>query len=158
MTAIRAWYAARSLREQRMILVMLALAAVTLIWAAVVIPVRDGVSGARARQRDAVERLGRTLVAVDAVKRAQRAGITLVQAPLPDAVRARAQAAGFTLATLDQDGPDRIRVTIAAARPPALFAWLAALEGAGILVEASAITPNPDRTVSAALTLRARAA
>ena len=158
MSGLRAWYAARSLREQRMILVMLALAAVTLVWAAVVIPVRDGLSSARTRHRDAVERLGRTLVAVDAVKRAQRARIALVEAPLPDAVRARAEEAGFTLATLDADGPDRVRVSIATARPPALFAWLASLEQAGILVESSAITANADQTIAAQLTLRARSA
>ena len=158
MTALRAWYAARSLREQKLILAMLALAAVTLVWAGIVIPVRDGLSSARAGQRDAVERLGNTLVAVSAVKRAQRAGITLVEAPLPDVVRARAEEAGFILASLDQDGPDRVRVAIATARPPALFAWLASLEAAGILVETSAITANGDQTVSAQLTLRARAA
>ena len=158
MTALRAWYSARSVREQRMILVMLALAAVTLVWAAVVIPVRDGLSSAKSRHRDAVERLGRTLVAVDAVKRAQRAGIALVEAPLPDAVRARADEAGFALATLDADGADRVKVSIATARPPALFAWLATLEQAGILVESSAITPNADQTVAAQLTLRARSA
>lgn len=156
MTGLRAWYAARSLREQRLILAMLALAAVTLVWAGVVIPVRDGLSSARARHRDAVERLGRTLVAVDAVKRAQRAGITLLDAPLPDAVRAKAEEAGFTLASLDGEGADRVRVAIATARPPALFAWLAALEAAGILVETSAITANGDQTVAAQLTLRAR--
>lgn len=157
MTQLRAWYAARSLREQRMILVMLALAAVTFVWAGVVIPVRDGLASAQSRHRDAVERLGRTLVAVDAVKRAQRAGITLVEAPLPDAVRAKAEEAGFTLATLDPDGPDRVKVSIATARPPALFAWLAGLEQAGILVESSAITPNTDQTVAAQLTLGKRA-
>ena len=156
MTSLRAWYAARSLREQRMILVMLALGAITLVWAAVVIPVRDGLSSARSRHRDAVERLGRTLVAVDAVKRAQRSGITLIEAPLPDAVRAKAEEAGFTLATLDPDGPDRVKVAIATARPPALFAWLASLEQAGILVESSAITPNTDQTVAAQLTLGKR--
>lgn len=157
MTPLVTWYKARSLREQRMILVMLALAAITLVWAAVVIPVRDGLSDARARHSDAVDRLGRTLVAVDAVKRAQRAGITLVEAPLPDAVRARADEAGFTLATLDPDGPDRVKVSIATARPTALFAWLASLEEAGILVESSAITPNADQTVAAQLTFGARA-
>lgn len=158
MTAIRTWYAARSLREQRMILAMLALAAVTLIWGAVVIPVRDGLSSARSAHRDAVERLGVTLNEVAAVKRAQRAAIALVEGPLADTVRARAEEAGFTLAGLDQDGVDRVKVSIATARPPALFAWLAALEQAGILVESSAITGNGDQTVSAQLTLRARAA
>jgi general secretion pathway protein M len=155
---MRAWFTARSLREQRMILAMLALAAATLIWAAVVIPVRDGLASARSAHRDAVERLGVTLNEVAAVKRAQRAGIALPEGPLADTVRARAEEAGFTLAGLDQDGADRVKVSIGTARPPALFAWIAALEQAGILVESSAITGNGDQTVAAQLTLRARAA
>lgn len=156
MSALKAWYAARSLREQRMILVMLLLAAVTLVWGLVVIPVRDGLSGARARQQDAVERLGRTLNAVAAVKAAQRGGATAVTAPLADSVRARAEEAGFALATLDEQEGGRVRFSIATARPPALFAWIAELERSGMLVEAASVTPNGDWTVAAQLTLRAR--
>lgn len=156
MTALRAWFAARATREKRLILVMLALLAVTIVWAGVIRPVRDGLSSARERHADAVIRLGRTLSEVDAVKSAQRAGISVVSAPLADAVRARAEEAGFTLASLDQDGPDRVRVSIANARPGALLGWIAGLEQGGILVETTSLTPNGDQTVAAQLTLRAR--
>lgn len=156
MTALRAWFAARSLREKRLILAMLALLAVTILWAGVIRPVRDGLSSAKERHADAGLRLGRTLNEVDAVKSAQRAGVELVSAPLPDAVRARAEEAGFTLASLDQDGPDRVRISIANARPGALLGWIAGLEQGGILVETASLTPNGDQTVAARISFRAR--
>lgn len=158
MSGLRVWFAARALREKRLILVMLALLAVTIVWAALIRPVRDGLSSARERHADAVIRLGQTLNEVGAVKAAQRAGIQPLTGQLADAVRARAEEAGFTLATLDQDGPDRVKISIANARPGALLGWIWGLEQAGILVEATALTPNGDQTVAAQMTLRARSA
>ena len=153
-----AWFATRSPREKRLILVMLALMAVVIVWAGIVLPVRDALSSARTRHADAAIRLGRAMAAVDAVKAIQRAGATPLAGPLAAAVRSRAGEAGFTLATLDEDGPDRVRLTIATARPAALLAWAAALEREGMLIEALALTPNGDATVGVAMTLRGRGA
>ena len=47
MSGMRNWFAGRSLRERRMILVMLALLAVTIVWGGIILPVRDGLSSAR---------------------------------------------------------------------------------------------------------------
>jgi general secretion pathway protein M len=150
-----AWFDARSLREKRLILAMLALAAVTLVWAAA-LPLRNAVSSARTRQVDAVVRLGHVRNAVDDLRRAQRAGIVPLAGDLADAVRTRAEAAGFALASLDREG-DRVRVLIASARPAAMMRWAAELEAAGVLVEAASITPNADQTVAVQMTLRGRA-
>ena len=158
MSALRTWFAGRALREKRLILVMLALLAVTIVWAGLIRPVRDGLSSARERHADAVIRLGQTLNEVGAVKSAQRAGIQQISGPLADTVRAKADEAGFTLATLDQDGPDRVKISIGNARPGALLGWIAGLEQAGILVEATSLTPNGDQTVAAQMTLRGRSA
>ena len=49
MKEMRDWFASRSLRERRLILVMLGLAAVTLVWAAIILPVRNGLSSSRER-------------------------------------------------------------------------------------------------------------
>lgn len=149
------WFAERSLREKRMILVMLALAAVTLVWAAA-LPLRNAVTSARTRQVDAVVRLGRTRNAVDELRRAQRAGIVPLAGDLATTVRARAEAAGFALASAEPDGA-RLRVAIAAARPGALFRWIAELEAAGVLIESASVTPNADQTVAVQLTLGGRA-
>ena len=71
-SSLRTWFEGRSLRERRLILAMLALAALTLVWAAVVRPVRDGLASARERHADAVIRLAETETAVDAIRAAGR--------------------------------------------------------------------------------------
>ncbi|WP_375404297.1 type II secretion system protein GspM [uncultured Sphingomonas sp.] len=157
MTALRAWFDGRSLRERRLLIAMLALAALTLAWAGVIRPVDDRLASARTRHADAVIRLGETRALVDAARLIQRGGAGRLIAPIADEVRARAAEAGFTLLSVDLDGPDRVRVAVQSARPGALAGWLARLEARGLLVDSAAFTPNPDRTVGATLTLRSRA-
>ncbi|RDE05148.1 type II secretion system protein GspM [Sphingomonas aracearum] len=155
MSGLRLWFAGRSLRERRLILVMLALLAVTLVWAGILLPVTDGLASARTRHADAVLRLAETQARVAAIRAVPRAA-PLGQ-PLDAEVRARADAAGFTVASLAPQGSDRVQLSITQARPGALFAWIAGLEEAGILVETMAITNNGDQTVSLQLTLRSQA-
>ena len=157
MTGLRTWFDGRSLREKRLILVMLALLALTIMWGAIILPVRDGLASTRERYDAAVVRLGEAEARVAAVRRIQRARPTPLDAPLADAVRARADDAGFALASLDPDG-DRIRIAIATAKPGALLGWIAGLEADGILVDGLTITGNGDGTVAAQMTLMARAA
>lgn len=158
MVRLRNWFEGRSLRERRLLLVMAALAVLTLLWAVVIRPVGDGLSSARARHADAVTRLGETQAQVATLREIQRTRARPLTGTLADAVRGEADQAGFALASLDQDGPDRVRVGIQSARPAALVAWLARLERIGILVDAAALTDKGDKTVAVALTLKARAA
>jgi len=155
MSELRTWFAARSLRERRLIAVMLALLAVTIVWAGVIRPVRGGLITTRERYDDAVIRLGETQARADAVRAILRGKPGRLEAPLPDAVRERADAAGFTLTGLDPDG-DRVRVSIASAKATPLLGWIAGLEGDGVLVDAGSITRNGDGAVAAQLTLKAR--
>lgn len=154
MTSLRAWFEGRSSRERRLILVMLALAALTIVWGGIIRPVGDALAGARTRHADAVLRLGETQARVDAVRLAGRGQPSAV--PLADDVRARAADAGLALASVEPQGPDRVRVAVQAARPGPLTGWLARLESRGLLVDQAAYTVNPDRTVGATLTLRSR--
>lgn len=154
MMGLRAWFAGRSLRERRMILVMLALLAVTIVWAGVIRPVRDGLASARDRHADAVMRLGETQNAVDALKANRR--IRPLTGSLADVVRAEATAAGFTIGTLDQQGAGRVHLTIQSGRGPALSAWLARLERLGILVEAATLRDTGNGTLAADLVVRSR--
>ena len=153
---MRRWFAERSLREKRLILIMLTLMALTLVWLLLIRPLGDALSSERQRHGDAVVRLGQTAAAVDAIRQSRRAGAPLTGS-LADVVRARAVDAGFTVATLDEDGPGRVRVGIAGARPAALVPWLARLEGNGVLVDTATRTDKGDRTVSVQLVLKARA-
>lgn len=156
MTALRAWFDGRALREKRLILVMLALLAVTLVWYGVIRPVGDALSDARARHADAVIRLGETQARVDALRTLDRDRPPPLTGTFADAVRARAAEAGFALASLDEDGPKRVRVSIQSARPAALVPWLARLERAGVLVDTATLNNNGDRTVGVQMTLKAR--
>ena len=153
---MRAWFEGRSLREKRLLLVMAALMVLTLVWLVVIRPLGDGLSSERQRHADAVVRLGETAAAVDAIRQARRSGPTPA-GTLADTVRARAADAGFAIASLDEDGPGRLRVGIAGARPAALVPWLARLEAAGVLVDAATLTDKGDRTVGVQLVLKARA-
>lgn len=153
---LRLWFAGRSQREQRMLVVMVALLALTIIWAGIIWPVTDGLSSARERHADAVIRLAETQVRVKEVEALQRNRPAALEAQLDSVVRDRANEAGFALASVSSDGPNRVQITIATARPGPLFGWIAGLESSGILVNSLATTDNGDKTVSAQLALKVR--
>lgn len=157
MNGLKTWFDGRSLREKRMLLVMMALAVLTLVWGAIIRPVGDGLSSARERHASAVTRLGETQAQVAVLRDLQRRRPPPLTGTLADVVRAQADQAGFALASLDPDGADRLRVGIPSAKPAALARWLARLERTGILVDAATMTNNGNRTVAATLTLKARA-
>lgn len=158
MTALRAWFDGRSLREKRLLVVMSALLALTLTWLVVIRPLGDALSDARGRHADAVIRLGETQAAVAAIRRIDRDRPRPLTGRFADAIRARAADSGFTLASLDEDGSDRVRVSIQSAKPAALVPWIARMEAAGILVDSATFTDNGDRTVGVQLSLKARKA
>ena len=155
MNALRLWFAGRSLRERRLVLVAAALALLTLVWGGVIRPLGDALANARARQADAVLRLADTRTAIAAIRAARSSRVALTGS-LADTVRASAEAAGFTLASLDPQGADRVRVGIASARGGALVGWLAQLERSGVLVDSAQLADHGDRTVGVDLTLKAR--
>lgn len=156
MSALRLWFQGRSRREQRLLLVMVALAIVTLLWGLVIRPMGDAMAGARERHAAAVVRLGETRARVEDLRAARR--VPPLAGSLAEAVRAQAEVAGFPLASLDPDTGGGVRVSIASARGAALTAWLARLERSGIVVDSATLSDNGDRTVSARLVLRGRAA
>jgi general secretion pathway protein M len=156
MTGLRTWFAGRSLRERRLLLVMAALALVTLVWAGIIIPVRDGLSSARERHQAAAVRLGETQAAIDSIKTVRALRTPPLAGALQDVVRAEADQAGFALETLEPQGAQRVRTTIRSARPGALTAWLARLERIGILVDTATLRDNGDRTVGVDLVLKVR--
>ncbi|KQR81308.1 type II secretion system protein GspM [Sphingomonas sp. Leaf343] len=155
MIALKTWFGQRSKREQRLLLVMAALAVVTIVWGLVIRPAADALSSARERHAAAVIRLGETHNLVDSLRQARRA--PPIVGTLTEIVRTRAEEAGFPLASIDPDGGgDGVRVAITSARGAALSTWLARLERSGVVVESAALTDNGDRTVAARLVLRSR--
>ena len=156
MNQISEWFAGRSPRERRLILVMLGLAAVTLVWAAIILPVRNGLSSSRARYTDAVVRLGEAQAELVQVKAIQRRMGAVASGALPDVVRASAEGAGLTLSTLEPEGGDRVRAAVASARAGALTGWIAGLESGGVLVSSLTVATNGDGTVNAQMILMRR--
>ena len=158
MMALQNWFGGRSPREKRLLLVMAGLAIVTIVWGLILRPLGDAMAGARERHAAAVVRYGETAARVEALRDARAARVPLLTGSLADAVRARAEQAGFPLASLDPAGNDGVSVSIQSARGAALTAWLARLERAGIVVEGATLTDNGDRTVAGRIMLRRRAA
>ncbi|OWK32416.1 type II secretion system protein GspM [Sphingomonas mucosissima] len=155
MTAVLVWFRGRTMREQRLLLAMMVLFVITLVFAGIIRPVRDGLESTRQRHAAAEIRLGEIKAQVAQVKAIQRGRPRTPEGALADAIRTRADEAGFVLASLELDG-DRIRIAIATARPGPLLSWIAGLEADGLLVDSSTVTGNGDGTVAATLTFKGR--
>jgi general secretion pathway protein M len=153
---LRTWFAGRSLRERRLLLVMAGLAAVTLLWATIILPVRNGLSSSRERYTDAVVRLGAAEAGLAQVKAIQRRRPQPLGAPLLDAIRQRGDAAGLAFSSLEVQGPGRVRAAIATAKAGALMGWIGAMEADGVLVDSLTVSGNGDGTVAAQMTLMGR--
>ena len=150
------WFADRSLREKRLLIVMAVLAGLTLVWAVILLPVTDGLSSARERHADAVIRLAETRMRVKAVESLQRDQPPPIAAALDTVIRDRANEAGFALASVTSPNPNQVQISIATARPGPLFGWIAGLEASGILVDSLSTTDNGDKTVSAQISFKVR--
>jgi len=150
------WWRERSAREQVLLVVMGALLAIVLGWLLVARPLAAAIESAEAREAAAAEALGA------ARARAERAallgGATAASPPLPiDGLVSRTAAdAGFATARVTAEGPARAQLTVEAARPQALFAWLADLQARGIVVETLRAEAGADHTVRVEANLRAR--
>jgi len=142
MSGLRAWWAALSAREQRLVVLMLAMACGVLLWLGVWRPVRAGIEFGRARYA----------VAVD-INASVRAKLALLKAqptqsqgrssgPVDQIVAQSAAETGLTLDRSAAQGQGRIAITIGSARAGALLAWLAGLEARGIMVETLNMTPG----------------
>lgn len=159
MTApLRALWLARTPRERRLLAVMLALVALVLAWLLILRPLGDMLSAARERHGNAVAALAEARAQAAAIGALERHKPIGMDGPIETGVAAAAAEAGFQLSGLQTEGPGRVSLAIGAARPQALFAWVARLEARGYVIERLSATSNPDRTLSAQIVLRARSA
>lgn len=154
--AMRRWFAALTLREKRLVLVAAALAVITLVWFGIIRPIGDGLSSARSRYNGAVGRLADTRAQMQALTSLQADRPPPLAVPIDIAVRDRANIAGFALNSVTPQGSAAVQVTITAARPAALFGWIADLESSGVIVDTITTTDNGDQTVAATITFKAR--
>jgi len=151
------WWGLRTTREQRLLLVMAALAALVLIWLLVIRPVGDALADARARHGRAVIALAEAQGQADAIARLEHGGPAPPQIPVNLFVGQKASEAGLTLERIEPQGADRVAITIAAVRPQAFFAWASALERQnGLIVDTLSARTNSDRTLAVEASVRAR--
>jgi general secretion pathway protein M len=142
------WWEARSVRERRLLALMFALLGLVLAWLVVVRPLADALDAVKQRHAAAVVAL--------AEAKARPAATGPAAAGPADAIVARTAAdAGFAGARIARLGPARATVAVDAARPQALFGWVAQMERRGLVVERLRAQANADRTLSAEIALRA---
>jgi len=149
------WWQGRSLREQRLLIVMSVLIAVVIGWLLIVRPLSDALDEAKRRHGEAIVALADARARAEAAGQVQ--GRPAVAAPLPiDSLITRtASEAGFANARVTAQGPSAAIVAIEAGRPQALFTWLSVLEGQGVRVRLLRARVNPDRTLTFEATLGA---
>lgn len=147
------WWGERSPRERGLLAIMAVLAAVVVGWLLVVRPLSDQLDAARTRYAAASVALAEARAREDAAGGGAPAAPGM---PVDSLLGAAATQAGFTNARVAAQGPTRASVTIDAARPQALFAWLGQLERRGLAIERLGARTNSDRTIAVEAVLRAR--
>jgi general secretion pathway protein M len=153
---LKTLWLARTPRERRLLGAMLALFALVLAWLLILRPLGDMLSEAKERHGNALATLAEARAQAAAIAALERNKPTAILGPIDQAVAAAASEAGFKLSQLQPQGPGRVAIAIGAARPQALFGWIAGLETQGYVVERMSASSNPDRTLAAQLVLRAR--
>jgi general secretion pathway protein M len=145
---VREWYVTRSEREQRLILLMLAIALPLLAWLLVVRPLETSYDRALDAHLAAVDRNGRVRALAATPRDAGVRSGGVAEGDLGLIVAEAATQAGFALDSSAAAGPDAVTVTIASARAPAAVQWLRDFELRGIRVEDLRMNPAADGTVS----------
>jgi general secretion pathway protein M len=153
---LKALWRARTPRERWLLGVMFAVAALVLVWFLILRPLGDMLSAAKERHGLAVEALAEARSQAAAIAALERSRPARPGQPVETVVAAAAAEAGFQLSALQPDGAGRVSLALGAARPQALFGWVAGMEGQGLVVERLSASSNPDRTLSAQIVLRAR--
>ena len=141
----RRWWIGRSVREQRLLLIMGVLAGAVLLWLAVVRPVFAWREGAAERRAEAQVEL--------MLIQAGTARVSGGPSGLPPAevqAAARTAADGIGLNAVFNPGDGGVGFTVQGARSGALFGWLAALQTQnGIEARSLTVSENADATVNA---------
>ena len=153
MSGLRLWWGERTPREQQLLMVMFALIGLILAWLVVVRPLSEALDGAQLRHSAAVAELAQAKGRAEAAGTRSRPAVV----PLPiDSLLSRAAAqAGFANARIVAQGPAAASITIDAARPQALFGWIAQLEGQGLQLRSLSARANQDRTLAVEASFRA---
>lgn len=155
--AIRLWWRARTLREQRLLLVMIGLALIVFAWLLVVRPLGDALSNARERHGEAVQALAEVRSRAALIANLQGAEPPALGGPLDMVVSNAAVEAGFPVNRIERQGADRAMLVMDNVRPQAFFNWIGQMEqGRGLIIDRLSATANSDQTIAVEVTFRVR--
>ena len=142
------WWDGRSVREQRMLMVMGLLVAAVLIWLLVLRPAWAWREAAAERRVEATASLSRIETGL-AGQTPTDAKATLALAEVEQAARSAAEAAGLSI-VLSVDGPGGIAFDGSGVTSAALFGWLSTLKtDYGVETRAVTVVENADATLDA---------
>jgi general secretion pathway protein M len=151
------WWRDRTDREQRLLILLGIIAVPMLLWLAVIRPFGHLIDHQRLQRDEAERMLGdvRAMSAeLDHIRQQQIQGLP---GPLPAAVRASAEGAGFTVARAEAEDGDGAILAIDAARAQPFFTWLATAQARhGLIVTRLTARPNSDATLAVSVSLRRR--
>lgn len=154
---LKIWWRTRTLREQRLLLAMLALLVVVLAWLLIVRPLGDALSAARERHGEAVVALAEARAQAEAIARLQEGAGARPTGAVDALVSRSAAEAGFTVARMEGTGPEGATIVLNPAKPQAVFGWVAQMEQRhGLIVERLSAATNSDQTLAVEVTFRAR--
>ncbi len=149
------YWGQRSMREKRLIAMMLTIAVPLLLWLLVARPLNGALANAKERQAEAVARHGRILARIDAIDDGTSSDSSPVNVGSLDLFVAEAASQrGLTIDSNSPQGSDAVSVRIAHARPEALVEWLLGFEKQGIVVAEMHMTANADGSVALDAQLR----
>lgn len=146
---VREWYAVRSVREQRLLMAMAAIALPLLAWLLIVQPLGRAYDEALEEQLEAVDRHGRVLALVEAASRTGPARpVSAATGDLQLHLTESASQAGIALQSATPVDSDTIDVAIEASTAPSIGRWLRDLEARGIAVQELRMTPQANGMAS----------
>jgi type II secretory pathway component PulM len=157
MAPLQTWWVERSIREQRMLVVLVFFLAAIFLWFGVLQPVQTGLSAARARHMQVNTALESVTAKAAAFKQIIANPPAPLGSPIAAFVSSSASEAGFTLSRADPVGPDAVIVALTSAKSPAFFAWVDIMRRRGVFVERAAINTNSDATIRVDATFKASA-
>lgn len=134
MAALRNWFTALSNREQWLVGVAGALAALVLLVFGIIQPGLSAINQAEAAHDEAVQRRGRIEATVDAALAQKPSERVAGGADIDLIVTQGAAEKGFDLVKSGNAAPGQMTFRMDQARAPALFTWLTELEAQGIAV------------------------
>ena len=152
MAALRTRYLALTRRERVLVGFAAALSALVVLVHALILPLGRAFDSAHQRHTDTTMRTARLMVAMEELRVAKAAMPAAM--PADRVAAATAAQAGLEIRSNQPRGERLTQVETAAVSARIVLQWLNALDKAGLAADTLTITPSPDGTVAASVTLR----